>query len=127
MILDAGVLVAIDRNEPAAKDFVNAALEDRAHLRTTAPVVAQVWRDGARQVRLVRFLRWVEVLAFRPEQAPLVGSLLRRSQASDVVDAHVLACALDLPDSIITADIGDFAQLSAHLGAGSPKLLHWRR
>ena len=29
-------------------------------------------------------------------------------------------------DSIVTADFGDFAQLTGHLGTGSPVVHHWR-
>ncbi len=126
MILDAGVLVAIERDESDAKDFVEAALQTREPLRTTAPIVSQVWRDGARQVLLTRFLPSVDVLAFTANHVPLVGTLLRHSGTADVVDAHMLACAIHLEDSIITSDLGDFAHLAGHLGAESPSIHHWR-
>ena len=126
MILDAGVLIAIDRNERGAGNFVAAARRRSQPLRTTAPVVAQVWRDGSRQARLAQLLPSFEVLPFTPKHVPLVGTLLRNSGTSDVVDAHVLACALNLKDSIVTADFGDFAQLTGHLRTGSPVVHHWR-
>ena len=126
MILDAGVLVAIERDESDAKDFVEAARLAREPLRTTAPVVSQVWRDGARQVLLTRFLPSVEVLAFTTNHVSLVGTLLRHSGTAGVVDAHMLACAIHLEDSIITSDLGDFAHLAGHLGAESPSIDHWR-
>ena len=111
MILDAGFLIAIDRGESTAHSFLTAALQEGAALRTTAPVVAQVWRDGSRQARLAKFLESVEAHDFTLADAPVVGGLLRRSQTSDVVDAHIVALALRLADSILTADTPDFSAL----------------
>lgn len=126
MILDAGVLVAVGRGASDAKNFAAAARRKRRPLRTTAPVVAQVWRDGARQALLARFLKSVEVLPFSAQQAPLVGEILRASDTSDVVDAHVLACAVERGESIITADSRDFSLLTAALGSGAPAIREWR-
>ena len=126
MILDAGVLVAIDRDEPDAKDFIDTAQLHSEPLRTTAPVVAQVWRDGSRQARLSRFLPSLDVQPFTAAQVSLVGTLLRRSGASDVVDAHLLACAIRLDDTVITSDVDDFTRLTAHLGEAEPRARHWR-
>lgn len=94
-------------------------------LRTTAPFVAQVWRDGSCQARLAKFLATVEVHDFTLVDASVVGGLLRRSQTSDVVDAHIVALALRLDDSILTADTSDFSALTSHLGARAPHLHHW--
>lgn len=126
MILDAGLLIAVERDEPEAKDFVEAARQTGEPLRTTAPVVAQVWRDGARQVHLARFLPSLDVRPFVLGHVPLVGTLLRQSGASDVVDAHMLACAIHLDDSIVTSDGDDFLRLTAHFGVKAPLILHWR-
>ena len=125
MILDAGFLIAIDRGEFTAHSFLAATLQEGAVLRTTAPVVAQVWRDGSRQARLPKFLGTVEVHDFTLADAPIVGELLRRSQTSDVVDAHLVALALRLLDSILTADTPDFSALTSHLGPRAPLIHHW--
>ena len=125
MILDAGVLIAIDRDEPDAKDFIEAARLEGEPLRTTAPVFAQVWRDGSRQARLSRFLPALDVRPFTAAHISLVGTLLRHSGASDVVDAHLLACAIHLDDTIITSDLDDFTRLTAHLGEARPRAQHW--
>lgn len=111
MILDAGLLIAVDRGERAAQSFLPATWEEGAVLHTTAPVVAQVWRDGSRQTRLAKFLGTVEVHDFTLTDALVVGDLLSRSQTSDVVDAHLVALALRLPDNILTADAPDFSAL----------------
>lgn len=125
MILDAGVLVAVDRGERAAQSFLTAALEESAVLRTSTPVVAQVWRDGSRQARLARFLDTLEVHDFTLADARVVGGILLRSGTSDVVDAHIVALAVRLQDSIVTADAADFQSLTSHLGDGAPQVHHW--
>ena len=125
MILDAGILIAIDRGEYTAHSFLSATLQEGAVLRTTAPVVAQVWRDGSRQARLAKFLTTVEVHDFTHTDAPVVGSLLNRSQTSDVVDAHIVALALRLHDTIVTADAPDFSALTSNLGPKAPHIHHW--
>jgi hypothetical protein len=125
VILDAGLLIAVDRGESTAHSFLTATLQEGAVLRTTAPVIAQVWRDESRQARLAKFLKTVEVHDFTLADAPVVGGLLRRSQTSDVVDAHVVALALRLDDSILTTDTLDFSALTSHLAPRAPHLHHW--
>ena len=126
MILDAGLLVAIDRGERAAQSFLSASLESGAVLHTTAPVVAQVWRDGSQQARLAKFLDTIEVHNFTLADAHVVGGLLRRSHTSDVVDAHLVALALRLADDIISSDTPDLMALTSHLGPQAPRILHWQ-
>lgn len=125
MIFDAGILVAIDRDEPAAKDFIEAARHAGETLRTTAPAVTQVWRDGSRQAHLSRLVAALDMHPFTAAQVSLAGTLLRRSGASDVVDAHLVACAIRLDDTIITSDLDDFTRLTAHLGEAEPRARHW--
>lgn len=125
MILDTGLLIAIDRGEYTAQSFLAATLQEGALLHTTAPVVAQIWRDGSRQARLAKFLGAVEVHDFTRADASIVGGLLRRSQTADVVDAHIVALSLRLHDSILTADAPDFSALTSHLGPRAPHVHHW--
>ena len=126
MILDAGVLIAVDRGERAAQAFLGASVEAGAALRTTAPVMAQAWRDGARQARLSKFLDTLEIHGFAPADAKVVGALLLMSGTSDVVNAHIVGIAVRLDDSIITTDASDFRSLTAHLGPNAPPVLHWQ-
>ena len=126
MILDAGVLIAIDRGEPYAKNFLQAALNESAPLRTTAPVAAQVMRDGSKQARLSSFVRSVEVRSFTAADVRDVGRLLRVAKTSDVVDAHLTLFAIQTNDSIVTGDSRDFSDLVAQLGRSAPPIRHWK-
>jgi hypothetical protein len=88
-----------------------------------AALVGQVWRDGARQARLARFLRSVVVVAF--DDGPEVGSLLARSDTSDVVDAHLVVVAVQRSEAILTADVHDLGSLMTALREDRPELFGW--
>ena len=125
MILDAGPLIAFDRAEHKIQGYLTAALTRGEILRTSSPVVAQVWRDGARQARLARLLRPLAVHPFMADDARPVGELLRHSGGADVVDAHLVVLATQLGEDILTADVGDFAALVDTLAPGAPTVHHW--
>ena len=125
MILDAGPLVALDRGESAARSFLAAAVRTDEALHTTAPVLAQVWRDGARQARLARIAMSITVHPFAADDYTDVGRLLRRSGTADVVDAHVAVLAARVGHSILTSDVGDFIALAGHLGNAAPTIHRW--
>jgi predicted nucleic acid-binding protein len=123
LLLDAGFLVAVDRDERAAREFLTAALIHRTPLTTTHPVVAQVWRDGARQARLTRLLAAVEVVPF--DDGAEVGRLLARTGTADVVDAHVVVTAVRRAEPILTGDVADLEVLAATFPAARPPVFLW--
>jgi hypothetical protein len=123
LVLDAGFLISVDRGERSAQEFLTAVLRAGTHLSTTHPVVAQVWRDGARQARLARFLRSVVVLPFH--EGPEVGQLLARANTSDVVDAHLVIVAARRSEPILTGDAQDLDTLVRALSGRRPDVLHW--
>jgi hypothetical protein len=113
MILDAGVLVSVDRRDRAAGQFTRTTDEDDEDLHTSEAVVAQVWRDGARQAVLAAFLKTVEIHPLDDGRA--VGQLLRDSGTSDVVDAHLGLLAQRLDDDILTGDVDGLTRVVAAL------------
>jgi hypothetical protein len=123
LILDAGFLISVDRGERAAQEFLTAALVHETPLTTTHPVIAEVWRDGARQARLARFLQSVVAVVF--DDGPEVGHLLARSGTSDVVDAHLVVVAVRRSEPILTGDMHDMTSLTASLTDRRPTLLSW--
>ena len=80
-------------------------------MHTTHPVLAQVWRDPARQANLRRATRSFEVHAL--DDSVTVGRRLAESGTSDVVDAHVAVVAQTLGTFVLTSDPDDFQQLNA--------------
>ena len=110
LLLDAGALVAIDKGDPRIAVILRVAQRERLPLRTSAAVVAQVWRDGAKQVNLGRALRGVSVRPLDSESARRAGELLGASGTSDVVDAH-FALSVDSDDRVLTSDTEDVRRL----------------
>ncbi|HVL99859.1 MAG TPA: PIN domain-containing protein [Egibacteraceae bacterium] len=123
MILDAGVFVSVDRDEERARVFLTAAERAGEPLHTSEAVVAQVWRDGARQARLAAVLKAIEVHALDDGRA--VGAMLARSDGSDVVDAHVVFLGAALSQRVLTADPGDLQIIAGAMGRTQPDILVW--
>lgn len=57
VVLDAGALIAFERNDRKVLRLVELSIELASPLHVSTAVVAQIWRDGARQTRLARLLR----------------------------------------------------------------------
>ena len=110
LVLDAGALIAMERNDRRVAGLVELGRRSAANLVTTAPVVAQVWRDGARQARLARLLSVLDVRPADLEAAQRAGELLAKSGFCDVVDA-LLALVATPGDQILTSDPLDLGRL----------------
>ena len=116
LILDAGALVAVDRDDRAMMARLRASQQHGLELRTNAMVVAQVWRDQhGRQVNLARLLRAVDVRAVSQRDGREAGALLGAAGTSDPIDATVVLLAAP-GDRILTGDTGDIARLAAAAG-----------
>jgi hypothetical protein len=103
LVLDAGALIAVDEGDRQVVRRLEVAREKRLPVRTASTVVAQVWRDGARQANLARVLAGVEVLPLEEDVARRVGELLAATATTDVVDGHV-ANLVEHGDRILTSD-----------------------
>ena len=123
MILDAGFLISVDRGEEPARLLLTAFDRRRVALHTTEPVVAQVWRNGARQARLAAFLHTLEIHPLDDGRA--VGLLLARTGTTDVVDAHLIVLAVRLRDALLTGDPDDLDQLADSLPSNRPRIESW--
>lgn len=110
LVLDAGALIAIDRNDRRIAGLIALGRRAGADLVTVAPVVGQAWRDGARQARLARALPMIDVLDVDRVSAQAAGEVLRDSGGSDVVDALV-ALATRPGDQVLTSDPDDLGVL----------------
>jgi hypothetical protein len=112
LILDAGALVAVDRDDRATVARLRAAQQHALELRTNAMVVAQAWRDPhGRHVRLARLLRAVDVRAIDPEAGRAAGELLGAAHTTDPIDATVVLLAAP-GDRILTSDPADLTKLA---------------
>jgi hypothetical protein len=123
VILDAGFLISVDRDERTARAFLTAAHRSGTALRTTEPVVAQVWRNGTRQARLAAFLQTITIHPL--DDGRPVGQLLAQARTSDVVDAHLIITAVRLRDAVLTGDPHDLRALAEALGPAAPTIHAW--
>ena len=125
MILDAGFLISVDRGDQAARDVLRVALDVGRELHTTAPIIAQVWRNGTRQARLARFLKGVTVHEFDTANGRHVGELLGLTNSSDVVDAHLVVVARSFSLDVLTSDPDDIGPLADAIAAPTPVVKAW--
>lgn len=109
-VLDAGALIAIDKRDRSVGAMLRLLQREGAPIRTSAAAVAQVWRDGRRQANLARVLPGVDIAALDEVAAKRIGELLRASDSTDLVDAHV---ALLVPPEgrVLTSDDADIHAL----------------
>jgi hypothetical protein len=106
LTLDAGALIAFDRNDRGVVALLARALERSYRVAVPAGVVGQAWRDGRRQARLARLLASpeVEVEVLSDERAREAGQLCGVRRTGDVIDASVVLCARKRRDRIVTSD-----------------------
>jgi hypothetical protein len=112
ILLDAGALIALDRNDRAMWQRLAIARRDGMSLITHGGVIGQVWRKPARHARLAPVLRAIDVRPLDNELGKLAGELLARSGLSDVVDAALVALS-QTDDRIYTSDAEDMLRLAA--------------
>jgi hypothetical protein len=118
IIVDAGGLVAVERRSATMQALVAEAALAQILLVIPAPVLAQVWRGGARQVLLARFLNlpFVEVDLLTRTSWQAAGVLCGAMGTSDVVDAAVIICARERGSRVVvTSDPDDLGQLDPAL------------
>lgn len=116
LVLDAGAFVAAERDDRTLIARLRVAQQHGVELRSTAIVVAQVWRDTqGRQARLARLLRGVDVRPVDDEAGRAAGVLLGRAGTTDPIDA-TLVLATNPGDRIVTSDPDDISQLVSALG-----------
>jgi hypothetical protein len=113
LVLDAGALVAVDRDDRAMMARLRAAQQRGLELRSNAMVVAQVWRDRhGRQASLARLLRAVDVRSISQRDGREAGALLAAAGSADPIDATVVLLAAP-GDRILTSDPDDLTLLAA--------------
>ena len=115
LVLDAGALIALDRNDRSMWVRLKGLHLAGARPVTHGGVVGQVWRGGPRQARLATALAGMDVRSLDERLGRVAGELLGSTRMSDVVDAALVVLAAD-GDEIITLDSDDLERLAASAG-----------
>ena len=117
LTLDAGALIAFERNDRVAVTTIVRVRERGFGVAIPAGVLGQVWRDGARQVRLVRLLgsSSVEIVPLEDRSARAAGQLCGTSRTADVIDASVVLCARERGHAVMTSDLDDLRRLDPNV------------
>jgi len=115
--LDAGALIALERDDRRVLVLLARARETGARVTIPATALAQVVRAPARQGRLARLVRQpiTDVVPLGRVDATSVGLLLAASGTTDIVDAHVVICARRAAQQVATSDPGDLRVLDPNL------------
>ena len=117
VVLDAGALIAFERNDAKVRTLIELAMVHGAALHAPAGVVAQVWRDGKRQSRLARLIGsgLVSVQVLDLEEAQATGVLCGQRRSKDIVDASVALLARRHGAKVVTSDPMDLRRIDASL------------
>ena len=113
LTLDAGALIAFERNDRRLVALLARAVELEHALLVPAGVVGQVWRDGRRQARLARLLgaREVVIESLDDQRAREAGQLCGVKGTADVIDASVVLCARARGHRVVTSAPDDLERL----------------
>ncbi len=111
--LDAGALIAIEKNDRRLIALLRVAADADLPITVPAGAVGQVWRNGAKQVRLARLLGTdgVSVEPLDDLRARAAGQLCGATGTKDVTHAAVVLGARTRGDRIFTSDVDDLRRL----------------
>lgn len=115
--LDAGALIALDRDDRRVLALLARARETSARVTMPATALAQAIRNPARQARLARLVRQpaTDVVALDRVDAAGVGRLLAAPGTADIAGAQVVLCARRAGQAVATSEPDDLHNLDPSL------------
>lgn len=122
VVLDAGALIALERNDRTMWAALKAAGRLGDVLIAPNTVIAQVWRGRGDQARLAQALAQMAIAPFDP-LARQVGELCAKTRTSDICDAHVALIAATSGGILYTSDPGDLKPLIAACRRLTPRVI----
>jgi hypothetical protein len=112
LVLDAGALIALERGSAAMLALAEYADKGGDGPVIPASVLAQVWRGGPKAARLAKLLEVANVDSLDEGRGREIGERLGARAVGDVVDAHVVCCAVERDAAVLTSDPGDIEALT---------------
>jgi len=92
--------------------LIEHAAKLHASVVVPATVLAQTWRGGPRSARIAKLIANSEDDCLDEARAREVGERLGKRGADDIVDAHVVCCALARNAVLVTSDPADLQALA---------------
>ena len=120
-VLDAGALMALERNDRAQWAALKLAVRLEQEVLVPSTALAQAWRGG-RQALLAKALRSCSIAPF-DGAARKVGELCGRTRTDDICDAHVALVASERGEFLYTSDPADMERLIAALPGRAPVII----
>jgi hypothetical protein len=113
IVLDAGAIIASERNDRVLTAIVASARKRRNAIVAPASVIAQTWRGPSTHPLAAKFVGSIDMFPdLDVEVARRIGALLQRSKTADIVDGNVAEIAIGMrPSMIVTSDQSDVARL----------------
>jgi hypothetical protein len=108
---DSGFLIGVERRKQRAKALLDHAVARHLHITVPVAALAEWWRAGRRQARLLAFVQAEEMTE---RLAKTAGEALAAVPGATVVDAVVMASAASRGDVVYTSDFEDLGRLGDH-------------
>jgi predicted nucleic acid-binding protein len=115
-MLDAGLLIAIERGDRQARAWIAKALTLGVALSVPVTVIAELWRGGAHSARVARVLSFCEIDELDAATARRAGELLATTHGCETLDAVLVASAATRHDAVLTGDPDDLRPLAQAAG-----------
>jgi monomeric isocitrate dehydrogenase len=110
LVLDAGALIALERNDRRMWARLEAAADASLEVVVPPGALAQVWRGTANQARLNQALKKTRLGEF-DDVARAAGELCHAARTADPIDADVVLNATGTTSVIVTSDPNDIRRL----------------
>jgi hypothetical protein len=121
-ILDAGALIALERNDRAVWAALKLAALSGEDVVVPTTVLAQVWRGRASQALLSQALQHCLLESF-DKVAKAVGELCGKAGTGDICDAHVAIASTVAGGTLYTSDAKDLRRLISACGRTRPVIV----
>jgi hypothetical protein len=122
LVLDAGALIALDRNDRSTWALLAVVSREGGVVQVPAGALAQAWRRGGPpQALLGRALAHCDEVPLDGLAARATGMLCARAGHADVVDGSVVVAAAGMAErtdaTVLTSDPRDLRRLVDAIGA----------
>ncbi|HET9162077.1 MAG TPA: PIN domain-containing protein [Solirubrobacterales bacterium] len=111
LVLDAGALIGFERGSQMMAVLIEQAEERGDAVVIPASALGQVWRGGPKAAKLAKLAEASEIDALDERRAKEIGARLGDRGGNDIVDAHVVCCAVERKAAVATSDVDDLELL----------------